>query len=148
VVNDKSEVPDIPYYQGDIEDAVPVKIDYDSLLKLSIGQTIIVEVPQQKFQLEAVIQNIKTKIKGIKTIVAASPDNSANLLVTIGEKSTFANISTPRASYEFVGTTSYGWLMPSANMDQDVDYTKPDYVIEKIREPISYSKDGRSFDGS
>ncbi len=98
--------------------------------------------------MEAVVETIKTKIKGIKIIVAATPDNSVDLLLTIGNKHTFANISTPRGSYEFVGTTSHGWLMPSANMDQNVDYSKPDYVIKKIREPISSAKKGGNFDGS
>ena len=84
-----------------------------------------------------VLEKIETHINGIKTITAASLDNSANLLVTIGQKSTFANISTPRGSYEFVGNTTHGWLMPSANMDQHVDYTKPDYVITEIKPRIS-----------
>ena len=136
VVNNQSEIPDIPGAQRDIEDAVPIGINYDSLLNLSVGDEIIVEIPQLNSQMTVVLEKIKTHINGIKTITAASLDNSANLLVTIGQKSTFANISTPRGSYEFVGNTTHGWLMPSANMDQHVDYTKPDYVITEIKPRI------------
>ena len=137
MVNNQSEMPDIPGAQRDIEDAVPIGINYDSLLNLSVGDETIVEIPQLNSQMTVVLKKIKTHINGIKTITAASLDNSANLLVTIGKKSTFANISTSRGSYEFVGNTTHGWLMPSANMDQHVDYTKPDYVITKIKPRIS-----------
>ena len=137
VVNNQSEMPDIPGAQRDIEDAVSTRINYDSLLNLSVGDEIIVEIPQLNSQMTVVLEKIETHINGIKTITAASLDNSANLLVTIGQKSTFANISTRRGSYEFVGNTTHGWLMPSANMDQHVDYTKPDYVITEIKPRIS-----------
>ena len=137
VVNNQSEIPDIPGAQRDIEDAVPIGINYDSLLNLSVGDEIIVEIPQLNSQMTVVLEKIKTHISGIKTITATSLNNSANLLVTIGKKNTFANISTPRGSYEFVGNTTHGWLMPSANMDQHVDYTKPDYVITEIKPRIS-----------
>ena len=137
MVNNQSEMPDIPGAQRDIEDAVPIGINYDSLLNLSVGDETIVEIPQLNSQMTVVIEKIETHINGIKTITAASLDNSANLLVTIGQKSTFANISTRRGSYEFVGNTTHGWLMPSANMDQHVDYTKPDYVITEIKPRIS-----------
>ena len=136
VVNNQSEIPDIPGAQRDIEDAVPIGINYDSLLNLSVGDEIIVEIPQLNSQMTVVLEKIKTHISGIKTITATSLNNSANLLVTIGKKNTFANISTPRGSYEFVGNTTHGWLMPSANMDQHVDYTKPDYVITEIEPSI------------
>ncbi len=136
VVNNQSEIPDIPGAQRDIEDAVPIGINYDSLLNLSVGDEIIVEIPQLNSQMTVVLEKIKTHINSIKTITATSIDNSANLIVTIGKKSTFANISTPRGSYEFVGNKTHGWLMPSANMDQHVDYTKPDYVIREIEPRI------------
>ena len=136
VVNNQSEMPDIPGAQRDIEDAVPIGINYDSLLNLSVGDEIIVEIPQLNSQMTVVLEKIKTHINSIKTITATSIDNSANLIVTIGKKSTFANISTPRGSYEFVGNKTHGWLMPSANMDQHVDYTKPDYVIREIEPRI------------
>ena len=136
VVNNQSEMPDIPGAQRDIEDAVPIGINYDSLLNLSVGDEIIVEIPQLNSQMTVVLEKIKTHINSIKTITATSIDNSANLIVTIGKKSTFANISTSRGSYEFVRNTTHGWLMPSANMDQHVDYTKPDYVIREIEPRI------------
>ena len=136
VVNNQSEMPDIPGSQRDIEDAVPIGINYDLLLNLSVGDEIIFEIPQLNSQMTAVLEKIKTHINGIKTITATSVDNSANLMVTIGKKNTFANISTPRGSYEFVGNKTHGWLMPSANMDQHVDYTKPDYVIREIEPRI------------
>jgi hypothetical protein len=141
VVSNKSEMPDIPGSQSDIEDAVSVRVNYDSLLNLSIGDSIIVEIPQLNSQITTVLEKIKTHINGIKTITAASLDNSASLLVTIGKKSIFANISTPRGSYEFVGNTTHGWLMPSANMDQHVDYTKPDYVITEIEPRIGVGEE-------
>ena len=45
------------------------------------------------------------------------------------------NIGTINGTYELVWTASFGWLMPSKNMDPNVDYTKSDYVIRKVTEP-------------
>ena len=81
VVNNQSEMPDIPGSQRDIEDAVPIGINYDLLLNLSVGDEIIVEIPQLNSQMTAVLEKIKTHINGIKTITATSADNSANFIV-------------------------------------------------------------------
>ena len=52
-----------------------------------------------------------------------------SFMITVGQRNTFANLSTPQGSFELIGDTELAWLMPVANMDPHVDYGQPDYYI-------------------
>ena len=52
-------------------------------------------------------------------------------IITAGARNTFAHVGTSRGTFELVASDELGWLMPTANMDQHVDYSKPDYIIRE-----------------
>lgn len=51
---------------------------------------------------------------------------TAGFTLTQGSTSTFAHISTPSRSFELVENRQAGWLIPTAALDQHVDYDKSD----------------------
>ena len=132
---EESNVPEIRGYQGDVVGAVPLEIKTKWASKIALGDNILLSIPQIDFELLLVVTQVKSRVRGIKVITATGIEESADLLLTLGPSSTFANINTPTGTYELVGTASFGWLMPSANMDPNVNYAKPDYVVQKNTEP-------------
>ena len=60
-------------------------------------------------------------------------DREQGFVLTVSARNTFAHLSTREGSYELVGNARFGWLMATANMDRDVDYSVPDY--RPAREP-------------
>ena len=132
---EESNIPDIKGYQGNVVDAVPLELKTKWSSEIALGDNIMLSVPQIDSDLLLTVTQVKNQRRGIKVITATAIEDSADLLLTLGPSSTFANVGTMKGTYELVGTASFGWLMPSKNMDPNVDYTKPDYVIRKVTEP-------------
>lgn len=129
-INTKEEL-DIPSYRVEVVNAVQMQFDVADLSKLDVGDVIEIKIPQTGTRYTATVRSTKSHRGGIKTITARQSDNDSSftLLITLGKRNTFAHVSTREGSFELVGNTQQGWLMPSANMDRHVDHTKPDYVL-------------------
>ena len=132
---EESNIPEIKGYQGNVAGAVPLELKTQWSSEIALGENIMLSIPQIDSELLLTVTRVKNHIRGIKVITATGIEDSTDLLLTLGPSSTFANVGTPKGTYELVGTGSYGWLMPSKNMDPNVDYTKSDYVIHKVTEP-------------
>ena len=67
----------------------------------------------------------------ISVSCASSTVEANRFVITVGPRNTFAHIGTSRGTFELVATGGQlGWLMPTANMDQHVDYSQPDYYTQ------------------
>ena len=132
---EEGNIPEIKGYQGNVVDAVPLELKTKWSSEIALGDNIMLSVPQIDSELLLTVTQVKNQRRGIKVITATAIEDSADLLLTLGPRSTFANVGTMNGTYELVGTASFGWLMPSKNMDPNVDYTKPDYVTRKVTEP-------------
>ena len=127
----------IPGYTKEIEDAVLVDIDVARLGRLEIGDAITIFIPQLDKSFSGTVSEIKSypkKVKVLKGSMGFEP-LKYSFVITLGQKNTFANVYTPSGSYELVGNSEHGWLMPSVNMDKNVNYDEPDYILPR-REPI------------
>ena len=133
LVDNQSDMPEIPNDHGDVVDAVPLKLNLHWALNVAVGDEITVGIPQLSSRYTVIVDNLKIHLGSIKTLTASTPGSAIEVSMTLGERNTFASISTPEGSYDFVGNVTHGWLMPSANMDHPGDYKKPDYVIKKIK---------------
>lgn len=132
------EYADIPGYPLEVDDAVKIRFDPTGLRSLVVGDVIAVHIPQNGTEYRVEVNRTKLHPGGIKIISARNQDNdpALELLLTLGLSNTFAHLDTEEGSFELVGNLELGWLMNSANMDQHVDYSKPDYVVpERINPP-------------
>lgn len=121
------DVGDRPKHRQTVAGRVLVQIAAD-LSVLKVGDNLALPVPQDAAVFEARIEQAHPGIGGARAFTGSLASAGAGRFVlTVGPRSTFANLTTPGGRYELVGNRRYAWLMPSANMDRDVDYSVPDY---------------------
>lgn len=120
----------IPEYKETVEGAVLVELSTE-MWSWNAGDRITLAVPQIGAIYTPVIDRVETALGSNRSYVGRLLDSEFpySFVITVGARNTFANLSTPQGSYELVGDTQLAWLMPTANMDQHVDYSQPDYFI-------------------
>lgn len=118
----------VPDYHETVEGALLVAIG-DGMRTWNAGDTIALPVPQIDEVFRPVIDDVETLVGNNRSYVGRTlaADAPYSFVITLGEHDTFGYVGTPQGSYELVGNTRLAWLMPTANMDQHVDYSKPDY---------------------
>lgn len=118
----------VPEYHETVEGSLLVAIG-DGMRTWNAGDTIALPVPQIGEVFRPVIDDVETLIGTNRSYVGRTlaADAPYSFVITLGEHETFGHVGTPQGSYELVGNTRLAWLMPTANMDQHVDYSKPDY---------------------
>jgi len=119
---------DIPGAQSNVEGAVRIQFDTSNLRSLRRGDELRIEVPQKATDYRVSIKKVVQHPDGIMVIEARQNDD-VRLILTLGQKNTFANLATLDGNFELVGNTKTGWLMPTANMDPDLDPSIPDFVV-------------------
>ena len=119
----------VPKYKERVEEAVLVQIT-EHLIGLREGDEVSIFVPQEGISYRTKVNRVETAL-GVTSYSGRLVESEVprSFLITIGKRKTFANFSTPRASYELVGNNDYAWLMNVAYIDQHVDYSKPDVII-------------------
>ena len=95
------------------------------------GDRVDLVVPQLGISYTTTILRVESLIGGARSYVGRliEGDRLSTFVVTVGANGTFAYLGTPEGSYELVGNRELAWLMPTANMDRHVDYSKPDYFV-------------------
>ncbi|MDE0691427.1 MAG: hypothetical protein OXI55_04190 [Gammaproteobacteria bacterium] len=118
----------VPEYHESVDGALLVAIG-DGMRTWNAGDTIALPVPQIGEVFRPVIDDVETQVGTNRSYVGRTLADDApySFVITLGEHETFGYVGTPQGSYELVGNTRLAWLMPTANMDQHVDYSKPDY---------------------
>ena len=120
----------IPAYKEEVEGAVLVALD-EAIGTWRVGDEIVIAVPQIDALYRPTIARLETRLGNNVSYVGRLLDGPIprSFVITVGERNTFANLSTPEGDYELVGNTELAWLMPVANMDKHVDYSQPDVFI-------------------
>ena len=123
----------VPEYKERVAGAVLVEVAED-IRDWQAGERISFTVPQTGMTYTPVIDRIETALGHNRSYFGrlTATTSPYAFVITAGERNTFANIATPAGTFELVGNTRLGWLMPTANMDQHVDYDKPDYIIPEL----------------
>ena len=125
---DENSVAELPFYPDAVEDRALVRIS-DVSGGWRVGDEIEIIVPQLGTSYRPTVDEIKPGPGGIRSIsgtLVSAAHGDLRFLITVGSKHTFGHLTTPAGSYELFATGDLGWLMPSANMDVDVDYSQPD----------------------
>ena len=132
VVVDPATVDELPPYKEAVAGRALVRVS-DALRLGVMTDRVVIAVPQVGQIYEGVIEVVETDPWGNISYVGLIrdvDDRDYRFLITAGARNTFAHIGTSRGTFELVVTGgTLGWLMPSVNMDQHVDYSKPDYYI-------------------
>ena len=124
---------EVPRYGDTTKDSVLVALAKE-MWTWEAGDQIILTVPQIGENYVTTIDHVEVGLGNNRSYAGRLIEGAFphSFLITLGDRNAFAFLGTPRGSYELVGNTELGWLMPTANMDQHVDYSKPDfYIIEQ-----------------
>jgi len=128
---DESSVAELPAYKEVVQDRVLIRVT-DAATAWRVGQSIPIAIPQLNQVYTPVIERIESAPGGVRSYIGtltAAAGLAHGFTITTGPRNTFAHLSTPFGTYELVASGELGWLMPTANMDQHVDYSVPDFVI-------------------
>ena len=123
----------VPEYKERVAGAVLVEVAED-IRDWQAGERISFTVPQIGMTYTPVIDRIETALGHNRSYFGrlTATTSPYTFVITAGERNTFASITTPAGTFELVGNARLGWLMPTANMDQHVDYGKPDYIVPEL----------------
>ena len=135
VVVDPGSVNELPPYKEFVSGRVLVRVS-EALRLGAAGDRIELTVPQIGHAFEGVVEKVETDAFGNVTYIGFLTEANGQdyrFVITAGPSNTFATIATSLGSYELVASHDLGWLMPSAQMDQHVDYSQPDYFIPEER---------------
>ena len=98
----------------------------------AVGDSIEVEIPQLNAAFQLVVERVQEGPGSTRSVSGHAEDGNGgrhSFVLTTGPRTTFARIGTPEGAYELAANRELGWLMPAANMDRHVDYSKPDTYI-------------------
>ncbi len=138
VVIDPESVDELPPYKEVVAGRALVQVS-EALRLGAMTDRVVLAVPQLGQTYEGVIEEVETDPWGNVSYVGLLrdvDDRDYRFLITAGALNTFGHIRTSRGSFELVATDGkLGWLMPTAGMDQHIDYSKPDYYIPERLSP-------------
>ena len=98
----------------------------------AVGDRVEVEIPQLDAAIQLVVERVQEGPGSTRSVSGQAEDGSGGrrgFVLTTGPRSMFARIGTPEGAFELAANRDLGWLMPAANMDRHVDYSKPDTYI-------------------
>ena len=133
VVVDPESVDELPPYKEVVPGRALVRVSEVLRLGMS-GDRIVLEVPQLGRTFDGVVERRNTDSFGNLTYIGLVTETNGRdyrFIITAGARNTFAHVGTSRGTFELVASNELGWLMPTANMDQHVDYSQPDYIIRE-----------------
>ena len=120
---------DIPAYKEVVAGRVLVRFA-DPLGGWAVGDRFAVAIPQLNARYAPTVDRIARGPGDIRTYAGTLHTDDRRdygYVLTVSDRNTFAHLSTPFGLYEVVGDDRFGWLMPTANMDQHRDLSVPDY---------------------
>ena len=135
---DERTVTELPAYKEVVQGRVLVRIA-DIPSGWRVGQRVAVPIPQLSEVFTPVIERVQSGPNGTRSYIGTLTEIAGRVhrfTITVGPRNTFAQLSTPDGTYELVATGELGWLMPTANMDQHVDYSVPDFVFPEGPQPV------------
>ena len=98
----------------------------------AVGDRVEVEIPQLDAAIQLVVERVQEGPGSTRSVSGHAEDGSGGrhgFVLTTGPRSMFARIGTPEGAFELAANRDLGWLMPAANMDRHVDYSKPDTYL-------------------
>ena len=134
VAVDPATVDELPVYKEIVPGRVLIRV-LDAINEWEAGDEVVLGIPQLGADFDGAIERVEQDANGNRTyfgLVREVDGYSYRFVITVGPRNTFAHVGTSRGTFELVATGgNLGWLMPTANMDQHVDYTQPDYFTDE-----------------
>ncbi len=101
---------------------------------LSVGQRIAFHVPQEDSDFPGYVSEVKTTPSGNQIVSGMLEDagREYRFVITIGALQTFGTLYTSKGRYQMEVRDGVARLVSAAEIDRDLDYSKPDFRIPEV----------------
>lgn len=125
----------LPSQSSAVLGQVLVEISADLWTK-AVGDGVQFSIPQQEIVLIGKVTEVDSSFAQTRILEGTLEDGPQDysFVLNLGDTVTYAHINTSSGSVKLVGTRRYGWLMESANIGPDFDYSLPEHFIVLPRE--------------
>jgi hypothetical protein len=121
----------LPYLRGDVEGARLVALA-PLLRQIKPGDELLLPIPQLPDPLDVVITRETINASGSRSLQGSLRDDPRfGVVLTLGETTTFATLSTPAGIYNLRGGLDLAWIVSSRELNKVIDPSVPDYVVVK-----------------
>ncbi|MCY4011626.1 MAG: hypothetical protein OXG82_02805 [Gammaproteobacteria bacterium] len=126
----------VPSHGAEVTGAVFVALG-EAMTTWRSGDAVQIAIPQLGATYPAVIDRIDSAFAGNRSYIGKldADTRAFSFVITVGARNVFGYVGTPDGTYELVANRRFGWLMPTANMDEHVDYSKRDYLLPGETKP-------------
>ena len=120
----------IPSQSKAVLGQVLVEISADLRTK-AVGDGVQFSIPQQEVVLIGKVTEVDSSFAQTRILEGTLEDGPQeySFVLNLGDTTTYAHINTSSGSVKLVGTRLYGWLMESANIGPDFDYSLPEHFV-------------------
>lgn len=120
----------LPSISDEVEGRVLVEISA-ALWSKAVGDRVQFSIPQREEVLVGRVTTVDAIIAHTRILEGTLEDGHQEFafVLTMGQTTTYAQIDTSTGSYELVGTRQHGWLMESAKIAPNIDYSLPDHFF-------------------
>ena len=107
------------------------------LAGVNVGETFSLYIPQEERILAGRVERTKVSKAGNEVLQGTIQDGgrSYSFVVTVGRQQTFGSVQTSRDRYQFELKDGEGELIAQSTINKSRDFSEPDFVIPKRREP-------------
>ncbi len=107
------------------------------LAGVNVGETFSIYIPQEERILAGRVERTKISKAGNEVLQGTIQDGgrSYSFVVTVGRHQTFGSVQTSRDRYQFELKDGEGELIAQSTINKSRDFSEPDFVIPKRREP-------------
>ncbi len=112
---------------------IPLKISRQHIAQAAVGDTLTLPIPQVAQDFDMSVQQVGKHANGDKTLkghLTNQPEYA--VVVTQGQRSTYATVNTPEGSFLLEADQEQGWLMAATDLDGLIDPNLADYQIPDI----------------
>lgn len=110
-----------------------VAIDRAAIGNLRVGQRMTVPIPQLEAAFTGKVEQMIKHNNGDTTWRGHLEEygDHFRVVITQGKDSSFASIDTPNGSYHLEAHGNTGWVAAAADLNAEIDYSKPDFIIPR-----------------
>ena len=122
---------------GSLKPEKGLEITLTNLSVLEVGDEIDLFIPQENRSYRGNIAKVDVTASDNRVLTGffESEMRRHRFIFTVGESQTFGTLQTTQGRYQLEVTGGIGRIISTAEINKNMDFSKPDYVIPERREP-------------
>ena len=132
----------LPPFDDDWSEEGRVLVDVSAAISAApgwrVGDRLMLDLPQLGQRFESNIERITEGADGSRSVrgmIEGEDGRRHRFVVTAGPMQVFAYIDTAQGSYELVGGSRLGWLLPTSSLLAGWDFSKTDVIMPEPERP-------------